>query len=262
MGKWGEQVGERSLPQTRRRGVAEWDSSWGERGGTLFREYHDNGSSPRACFIKKRPRSLPSFSQLLWGLVVVWSECASEWDTVLRATQHSCPRHAHKCVGAGWKQIFSSTHTQKHIDCDFIWRILLVPMSREHFPPKAASTVVLLFSWTLILSVLYIHHSTPLLNNWIYFISLGRWKETQSGTSFQPYSAETQSSLCYCCGDISQQWLYYYPGYESRSNFSLCQLQFAYFAMSSVQATPTIVKISNDATLDWHTKLSNINLKF
>jgi len=49
-------------------------------------------------------------------------------------------------VGAGWKQIFTSTHTQKHIDCDFIWRILLVSMSREHFPPKAASTMVLLFS--------------------------------------------------------------------------------------------------------------------
>lgn len=154
--------------------------------------------------------------------------------------------------------IFIYAHTKTH----WLWFHLEDPESREHFPPKAASTVVLLFSWTLILSVLYIHLSTPLLNNWIYFISLGRWKETQSGKSFQPYSAETQSSLCYCCGDISQQWLYYYPGYESRSNFSLCQLQFAYFAMSSFQATPTIVKISNDATLDWHTKLSNINLKF
>jgi len=86
----------------------------GERGGTLFREYHDNGSSPRARFIKKRALSLPSFSQLLWGLVVVWSECASEWDTVLRATRHSCPRHAHKCGSRMETNIYIYAHTKTH----------------------------------------------------------------------------------------------------------------------------------------------------
>lgn len=79
---------------------------------------------PTGLYYQEKASLPPSFSQLLWGLVVVWSECASEWDTVLRATQHSCPRHAHKCGSWMETNIFIYAHTKTH----WLWFHLEVPL--------------------------------------------------------------------------------------------------------------------------------------
>lgn len=114
---------------------------------------------------KKKKASLPArfFSaavRLSCGM-----ECVSHW---MKHCYGLHDVHAPGMFTSMWEmdgnKYFHLMHTPKHSHCNCIWRILSVPVSREHFPLRAASAVVLLFLYALILSFLNIHLSAPLSN--------------------------------------------------------------------------------------------------